>query len=273
MDNVQLELICFWGALLGYTLATVFSIFGFVLSRWPERILPALMGISWLLHTTAIGIRWDRLDHLPLINIFEQLSANIWGLMAALLIGYWRMPKLRALTALLMPVIMLLTAWMLMVPKEDSALPYTFHTVWLFIHIALIKIFLGSAFVALGIAAVILLRRQGIWLQRLACFPDDNSLDATAYRCMALAIIFDTLGVIAGAIWAQNAWGRYWAWVPVEVWSLITWLAIGMMLHVRSTFRTSPQVNSMLIVLVFVIAFFTFFGIPFVSESMHQGTF
>jgi ABC-type transport system involved in cytochrome c biogenesis permease subunit len=201
------------------------------------------------------------------------LSANIWGLMLALLIAYWRKPALRGIAAFLLPVILMLTAWMLMVPRQDSQLPYTFHTLWLYIHIGFIKIFLGAAFVALGIAAVILLRKANLFQTRLSRLPDDNALDLTAYRCMALALIFDTLGVAAGAIWAQDAWGRYWQWDPLEVWSLVTWLSIAMMLHVRASFRPLPYTNALLIGLVFIVAFLTFFGIPFVSEAFHQGTF
>ena len=76
---------------------------------------------------------------------------------------------------------------------------------------------------------------------------------------------------MAGAIWGQDAWGRYWSWDKLEVWSLITWLSIGLTLHVRQPFRTTPKTNALLIVATWLIAFFTFFGIPFVSTALHKG--
>jgi ABC-type transport system involved in cytochrome c biogenesis permease subunit len=88
---------------------------------------------------------------------------------------------------------------------------------------------------------------------------------------MALALIFDSLGITAGAIWAQDAWGRYWSWDPLETWALITWLSVALTMHVRASFKTKPEQNAVLIIATFVVAFFTFFGIPFVSTSMHKG--
>jgi ABC-type transport system involved in cytochrome c biogenesis permease subunit len=271
MNALNIELATFWLALVGYTAATITAMWGLVFRKAPERSLFAIMALSWGLHTVAIGARWVRIEHLPFINTFEMLSANLWGLMAAVVIGYWLLPRLRVVAAVLMPFVMLIMAWMLMVPKADSALPSTYHTVWLFIHIGMIKIFLGSAFIALGIALVILLRKAGIGVQRLARLPDDRDLDGTAYRCMAFALIFDTLGIVAGSIWAQDAWGRYWSWDSLEVWSLVTWLSVALMLHMRATFKTSPVFNALLTVAAFLIAFFTFFGIPFVSKALHKG--
>jgi ABC-type transport system involved in cytochrome c biogenesis permease subunit len=86
-----------------------------------------------------------------------------------------------------------------------------------------------------------------------------------------LALIFDTLGVVAGSIWAQDAWGQYWSWDKLEVWSLVTWLTISLTLHVRKPFKTTPQTNALLVIATWLIAFFTFFGIPFVSATLHKG--
>ncbi len=271
MTSIDLELACFWTALVGYSLATAMAMYDLVFRRPPRRLLLAVMLVAWLLHTAAIGARWERLGHLPFINTFEMLSANVWGLMGAVVFAYWLLPRLRTVASLLLPVVMLITAWMLLIPKQDSMLPATYYTVWLYIHIGFIKLFLGSAFVALGIAGVILLRSAGLGANRFARLPHDRALDATAYRCMALALVFDTLGIVSGSIWAQDAWGRYWSWDPLEVWSLVTWLSIGLMLHVRATFRPPVQANALLVVATFVIAFFTFFGIPFVSETLHKG--
>ena len=271
MNFLTLELVTFWSALVGYSIATAVAMWALVFRKQPEKTLMILMTGAWLLHTTAIGARWVRIDHLPVGSGFEMLSANVWGLMAAVILGYWLMPRLRAIVAITLPVVMLIMAWMLMTPMDASSLPPTYKTVWLFIHIGFIKLFLGSAFVALGISGVVLLRARGVGRERFARLPEDLSLDGTAYRCMALALIFDTLGIVAGAIWAQDAWGRYWSWDPLEVWSLVTWLSIGLTLHVRGPFRTVPTTNAVLVVGTFVIAFFTFFGIPFVSTALHKG--
>ncbi|BAL22721.1 cytochrome c biogenesis protein CcsA [Azoarcus sp. KH32C] len=270
-DLLQIEVMAFWASVLTYSIATATAIFGLVFRRdWPKRIFVLLL-LAWALHTLAFGARWMRIGHLPVINTFEMLSANVWGLAAAVWIGYVLLPRVRAFAAFVLPIVTMLMGWMIMIPMDESSLPPTYHTIWLFIHIAFLKIFLGAAFVALGIALITIFRQLGIGTARLQRLPSDNELDATAYRCMALALIFDTLGIAAGAIWAQDAWGRYWSWDPLEVWSLVTWLAIGLTLHIRASFRTRPLTNSMLTTGTFVIAFFTFFGIPFVTTALHKG--
>jgi len=271
MNLLQTELVSFWISVGGYSLATVVALYALVFHKRPERTLLGMMLAAWLLHSVAIGARWARLGHLPVGNTFEMLSANVWGLMAAVVIGYWLLPRLRAFAAVALPIVMLVMAWMLLIPTAESSLPPTYDTVWLFIHIGFIKLFLGAAFIALGIGIIVLLRLAGIGTGVFARLPADSALDKTAYRCMALALIFDTLGIVAGAIWAQDAWGRYWSWDTLEIWSLLTWLTIGLTLHLRASFRTHPAINAGMILTTWCVAFFTFFGIPFVSTALHKG--
>lgn len=271
MSPDQLEPLTLWGALVGYVAITIWSILAVAFKRPLGHKLFVLIALSALLHTASLGLRWYNIGHLPVIASYEMLSANIWGLMVAVAIGYQVVPRARAFVAFVMPIIIMLMAWMLLRPDDPSSKPSTFDTLWLFIHIGFIKLFLGCAFIALGMALIVLLRHLGIGHTRLANLPDDRGLDARAYRFMALALIFDTLGVVAGAIWAQDAWGRYWSWDPLEVWSLITWLCIGLTLHLRSQFHTSPVWNAGFIVATWIVAFFTFFGIPFVSVALHKG--
>jgi ABC-type transport system involved in cytochrome c biogenesis permease subunit len=127
--------------------------------------------------------------------------------------------------------------------------------------------------VAVGLAGVIQLRRTRFGQAKFQRLPDDRKLDDLAYRCMALAMIFNALMLVAGAIWAQDAWGRYWAWDPLETWAFITWLLLAFSLHLRVTFKPTPRLSSSMAFVVFVIAFLTFFGVPFFSSGPHQGTF
>lgn len=271
MDYLKIEDPALWAALVGYTFVCVLTMFGLVFRKRPEKTILALASVSVLLHTIAIAVRWIRMERFPVIGPFEMLSANVWGLMLALTLGYWLLPRVRAFAAILMPVVIMVMAWMLLKPMEPDVAPSSYDTIWLYIHIGFIKLFLGCAFIALGMAGIVLLRAGNIGRDRFATMPSDSSLDERAYRFMVLALIFDTLGVVAGAIWAQDAWGHYWSWDTLEVWSLVTWLSIGLMLHVRASFKTPPLINALLIVATWLIAFFAFFGIPFVSTALHKG--
>jgi ABC-type transport system involved in cytochrome c biogenesis permease subunit len=271
MSLLSVESVSFWVALVAYSVGCALAVTNVVFSKAFERSLLFCVATGTLLHTIAMGARWIRLDHLPVIGPFEMLSANVWGLMVAVTLAYWRLKRVRAFAAIVMPIVIMIMAWMLLKSKADTSPPTTYNTVWLFIHLGFIKLFLGSAFIALGMAGIILLRTAGIGVDRFTGLPGNPALDDLAYRFMALALIFDTLGVSAGAIWAQDAWGRYWSWDTLETWSLVTWLTIGLTLHLRASFKTPPQTNALMIVVTFCVAFFTFFGIPFVSTSMHKG--
>ncbi len=265
------ELQVLWAAIVAYVLGGVLAIFGVALGKRRGVWVLGLLVIGLALHTASLGMRWQRLEHGPFITLFEILSSNVWSLMLIFVIAYWRIPKIRPSAAIVMPVLFVLMGWLMLAHPGEGHFPPTYRTPWLFIHIGMAKVFLGATLVALGVAGVILLRRFGIGLQRFANLPEDKRLDELAYRFMALALVFDTLMLITGAIWAQDAWGRYWAWDPLETWSFITWLLLAFAIHMRITFRPEPARNAWMIVAVFVLAFLTFFGVPFVSESPHKG--
>lgn len=266
MDELKL----LWIALVIYVVTGCIAIFSVALDKRPERTVLGLLVAALVLHTVAIGLRWERLGHGPYVTMFEILSSNIWSLSLVFAIAYWRMPKVRPIAAVVMPILFMMMGWMMLMDRTPGPLPATYHTIWLFIHIGFSKVFMGAVLVAVGLAAVILLREAGRG-QRFARLPDSSRLDELAYRWMALGLVFNTLMLISGAIWAQDAWGRYWAWDPLETWAFITWLSLALAMHARFTLKTKPRTGAILVLTVFVSAFFTFFGIPFVNDVPHKG--
>jgi cytochrome c-type biogenesis protein CcsB len=110
---------------------------------------------------------------------------------------------------------------------------------WLVIHVSAAIISGGVFLLANFIAATYLIldryEQKGarpIWMQK---FPTLESLDNFSYRLIALVFPLWTFSVIAGAIWAEAAWGRYWGWDPKETWAFITWVAYAAYLHARVT--------------------------------------
>ena len=101
----------------------------------------------------------------------------------------------------------------------------------------------------------------------LARLPRPEALEELAFRFMAIGFVFETLMLVSGAIWAQDAWGRYWAWDPLETWAFLTWLSLAAFLHARVAFRIGPRASALMILGVFALAFLTFFGVPFVSTA------
>lgn len=241
------------------------------------RRRPALLGAAigvlvaaLAVHAVGIGLRWQRLGHGPYVNQYEILSSNIHTLHTALLFGVLAVRRLRPLLSVALPFLSVMVVWFLAVVPVDSGFPVTYDTVWLPIHVWLGKIFLGLMVVAVGGCLVILLR----WALHAKVFPALPSaviIDEINYRLVLLAFVFDGLMLIAGAVWAQDAWGRFWSWDPLETWSLLTWVGIAGYLHLRVTRRIRPQWSAMMLMALFALAYFTFFGVPFVSTAAHRG--
>ncbi len=268
---MERELQLLWTALALYVAAGCLAIVSVIMRRRPERSVLTLIVLGLVVHGLSIGLRWARLGHGPFVTMFEILSSNIWSLTFVFVIAYWRFRPVRPIAAVVMPILFLMMGWLLVTSPRDTLLPATYDTVWLYIHIGFGKVFLGSVLVAVGMAVVILLRGAQLGVTALAVLPDNASLDELAYRFMALGLVFDTLMLIAGAIWAQDAWGRYWSWDPLETWAFLTWLLLAFAIHLRLTLKLSPVVGAGMVLLVFALAFLTFFGIPFISQAPHKG--
>lgn len=265
------ELQALWAALLCYVLAGSLAIIGVVLQRKPERTVLALLILGLLLNTAAIALRWERIGHGPYITMYEVLLSNIWSLMFIYVLAYWRIPAIRPTAAVVMPIMFMMMGWMLVSNPFDGHAPSTYHTIWLYIHIGFGKVFLGTTLVAVGISGIILLRQSPFHGGRFARLPDDNQLDELAFRFMSIALIFESLMLMAGSIWAQDAWGRYWNWDPLETWAFMTWLCLVFSLHLRIAYKTTPRTSALMFIAVFVLAFLTFFGVPFISTAPHKG--
>jgi ABC-type transport system involved in cytochrome c biogenesis permease subunit len=265
------ELRMLWAALLAYVAAGSIGIVAVLLRRRPERTVLGLIALGLALHTISIGLRWERLGHGPFVTLFEILSSNVWSMMLIFALAYWRVPPVRPSAAVVMPILFMVMGWLLMTGSGEGHFPPTYHTTWLYVHIGFGKVFFGAVLVAVGISGVILARRSRFWASRFERLPPDANLSELAFRCMSIGFIFETLMLIAGAIWAQDAWGRYWAWDPLETWAFLTWLVLAASLHARFTLKLSPRAGSLLVLAVFVIAFSTFFGVPFISTSAHKG--
>ena len=237
-----------------------------VLRRQPAGTLAvAALAAALLLHTGALGLRWAMLGHGPFTTLHEILSSNLWSLALVVAVSVLALRELRdALWAAMVPLAVL-AAWLAASDAGPGHLPPTYDTPLLYLHTVVGKLYLGLLLVAVAAGAV-------PWLGRLP--PDSPAvqrLDALAHRFAGFAFVFDTLMLIVGAVWAQDAWGRYWAWDPLESWAFASWIALAAALHARSTLRPSPAVFGALLAGVFLLAFLTFFGVPFISTAPHKG--
>ena len=248
-----------WSALLAYVVAGSSAIVALALERRADRWILALLALGLGLHGAALAARWVAAGHGPFITLFEILSSNVWSLTLVFTLAYWRVPAVRPAAAFVMPVLFILMGWLMVVHPGEGHFPPTYRTLWLYVHVGLGKVFLGAVLVAVGLS--------GLILARLAA----QGLEELAFRFMAIGFVFETLMLVSGAVWAQDAWGRYWAWDPLETWAFLTWLSLAAFLHARVAFRVGPRASAVMIIGVFVLAFLTFFGVPFISTAAHKG--
>lgn len=268
---MTIESVALWLGLLGYVAAGVCAVVALILERDGARLVGPALALGLALHTLSLAARWARLGHGPFVSMFEILSSNVWSLTLAFALAWWRIRAIRPVAAFVMPVIFLMMGWLLVSSPVDGHFPPTYRTLWLYVHIGFGKVFLGAVLVSVGLSAAILARASGVGRRRLAGLPADERLDDLSFRFMGIGLVFESLMLVSGAIWAQDAWGRYWSWDPLETWALLTWLALAFALHVRVAVRVPPPVGAMLVIGVFAVAFLTFFGVPFVSTSPHKG--
>jgi cytochrome c-type biogenesis protein CcsB len=109
-------------------------------------------------------------------------------------------------------------------------------------------------------------RQAGVW-DRL---PSADTLDHLAYRTIAFGFPIWTFAIIAGAIWAQAAWGRYWGWDPKETWSCISWTVFAAYLHARATAGGRGRRAAWLAIVGLATLLFNFYAVNTVIVGLHS---
>jgi cytochrome c-type biogenesis protein CcsB len=97
-----------------------------------------------------------------------------------------------------------------------------------------------------------------------------ETLDNLSYRIIGLGFPLLTTGIIAGAVWANEAWGAYWSWDPKETWALITWFVFAAYLHARITKSWQGKRPAILASIGFVVVWICYLGVNFLGKGLHS---
>jgi cytochrome c-type biogenesis protein CcsB len=108
------------------------------------------------------------------------------------------------------------------------------------------------------------------WGNALSRLPSAATLDKFAYRVNAAVFPLWTFTIVAGSIWAEAAWGRYWGWDPKETWSFITWVVYACYLHARATAGWKGRKAAYLAMLAFACFLFNYFGVNIFINGKHS---
>ncbi len=244
-------------------------------SRGPRyvRAAMALTVLAWLLHVTGAVLRGVAASRVPWANMYEfTLTATAIIVGVFLAVQVWqRLSFLGAFItgfALIALGIATVNFYVDVVP-----LPPALQSPWLVIHVFVAT--LGTGFFALGAGLSIVQLLQGRRESRgtgprfLATLPTADRLETLAYRLNVIGFVFWTFTLIAGAIWAERAWGRYWGWDTKEVWTFIIWVIFAGYIHARATRGWRGARSAWLAIIGFSAVLFNFTIVNLFFKGLH----
>jgi len=252
--------------------------------RWPPgfwlRLAFGLTCIGLFLHVLAILTRGLAEDRVPWGNMYEFISAftcmAVLVLVAACLI--YRAYYLGLFV--LLPVVLALGLDLTMVYTPAGELVPALQSYWIAIHVTAMIIAIGLFIFGAVVTTLYLLadrseRRLAAGLPSpssgvLRYLPGPVVLDRLSYRSILFGFPVWTFGVMAGAIWADHAWGRYWGWDPKETWSFITWVVYAMFLHARATAGWRGKRAAYIHLAGFVCLMFNVVGVNLFITGLHS---
>jgi cytochrome c-type biogenesis protein CcsB len=238
-----------------------------------------LTAIGFALHLASVVLRGLAAHRVPWGNLFEFSVAGSCVAMGIYLALVWK-KEARWLGVFVTGTILLVLGLALEVLYKDAdQLVPALHSNWLVVHVVAAVICSGAFTVATLVTVLYLFKSR--WETRAKLgrasatsmwrrVPSAMKLDLVAYRILAFTFPIWTFTVIAGSIWAERAWGRYWGWDPTETWAFITWVVYAAYLHARATMGWKGR-NAAIIALVGYFAFvFNYFVVSIFVNGLHS---
>ena len=185
--------------------------------------------------------------------------------------------RTKILGAVVLPVTLLIISFaslILPTPMQEAApLVPALQSNWLMMHVSMMM--LSYATLILGsLLSIVFLVIQTFKNQSVIVGNTKQQLleniDIWSYRTIGLGFPFLTIGIIAGAVWANEAWGSYWSWDPKETWALITWLIFASYIHARLTRGWAGEKSAILGSLGFFVVWVCYLGVNFLGQGLHS---
>jgi cytochrome c-type biogenesis protein CcsB len=241
------------------------------------RIGVALTVIGFLLQLGGVVLRGIAAGRVPWANMYEFSITGTLLIMGVFLVVLLR-EDLRFLGTFITGLVLILLGvstvnyYVAVVP-----LPPALESAWLVIHVFVAS--LGTAFFALGgaLSGIQLLqnRRESasgskfLNFRLLDTLPNSVRLENLAYRINIVGFVFWTFTLIAGAVWAERAWGRYWGWDTKEVWTFIIWVIYAGYIHARATKGWRGSRSAWLALIGFAAVLFNFGVVNVFFKGLH----
>ncbi|MFI6286726.1 c-type cytochrome biogenesis protein CcsB [Streptomyces sp. NPDC051018] len=247
------------------------------------RIAVSLTVLAFLVHVGGVATRAASVQRVPWGNMYEFSTTFSMVIVGAYLGFLVAKKNVRWLGLPLIGTVLadLGLATTVLYTESDQLVP-ALDSYWLVIHVST-AIICGAVFY-LGAVGTILYLFRDFYEAKLARgdkpsafatsvlerLPSASTLDKFAYRVNAAVFPLWTFTIIAGAIWAGDAWGRYWGWDPKEVWSFITWVAYACYLHARATAGWKGRKAAVLALVAFACWLFNYYGVNIFVQGLHS---
>ncbi|WP_307783971.1 MULTISPECIES: c-type cytochrome biogenesis protein CcsB [unclassified Salinibacterium] len=239
------------------------------------RIAMALTVIAWVLHVSAVIFRGVAAGRVPWANMFEfTLTATALIVGVFLLVQFWQ--DLRFLGSFITGFALLaLGVGTSSFYVDVVPLPPALQSAWLVIHVFVASLSTGFFALAAGLSIVQLMqsRREAgkaLKLRFLDTLPAADRLETLAYRLTVVGFVMWTFTLIAGAVWAERAWGRYWGWDTKEVWTFIIWTIYAGYIHARATRGWRGSRSAWLAIVGFAAIIFNFTVVNLFFKGLHS---
>jgi cytochrome c-type biogenesis protein CcsB len=253
--------------------------------RW-GAVAMVLTGLGVLAHAGVLLCRGLAADRLPWGNMYEFATAVVLVAVVAFVVFAVRAPALRHIGVFVMaPVVLAMVLVGLFLYAETGPLVAALRSYWLAIHVTTAILGFGIFFVS-GIASGLYLLRShheakvgagaaagaggAPGLRIVERLPAAAALDRVAHRTAVFGFPVWTFAVIAGAIWAESAWGRFWGWDPKETWAFIAWVVYAAYLHARTTAGWRGRAAAWINVVGLVVMVFNLLYVNLVSTGLHS---
>ncbi len=253
-----------------FGIAAFFYAIGWIFkSKTAGRLGTAAMVIATAGNAAGFVLRWVETyqvgyGHIPLSNLYESLAFFSMAMgVVYLFVEYRYKIRVIGMFAALAAFLALAYASLPSIGSQIQPLMPALQSNWLIVHV--ISYFFGYAALTLAFCVSILFliknASQNPDSGILGHIPSVKVLDELTYQLVIFGFLLITLGLITGAVWAEQAWGRYWGWDPKETWSLITWFIYATLLHARLMRGWEGKRLAYISVLGFAAVLFTYFGV------------
>lgn len=290
----------FFFSMIGYWISLCFSKNDFFFNLAKKGIL-----VGNICFFSTLFLRWTIEKYFPLSNLYESLIFLGWAISMLHLVAESKTQS-RLIGSLSSPILFFLSGFAtLILPTEmQKALPLvpSLQSNWLMMHVSMMMIsyallLLGSLFSIFYLSLYylknsslefnnIFSKSEKIYSGEFAGIPNTEmkslenregknskllkNLDIWSYRIIGLGFPFLTMGIISGAVWANEAWGAYWSWDPKETWALITWFVFATYLHSRLLKGWQGEKASLISTVGFFAIWICYLGVNFLGKGLHS---